>query len=82
MNFNKEGCDSMANTIKEIVDAYNNSESRFMEYQQRRLKELQERIKAKERGEVVDVSDIIKRWQAAGILDSNGNIAEIYRLED
>lgn len=78
MNFNKEGCDSMANTIKEIVDAYNNSESRFMEYQQRRLKELQERIKAKERGEVVDVSDIVQDWKESGILDSEGNIAKFY----
>lgn len=68
--------------IEEIVAAYESTENHFLDFQQKRLNKLKEMIAAKERGETVDVSDIIKRWQAAGILDSNGNIAEIYRLED
>lgn len=78
----RKGSDSMVDTIEEII-AYNNSiEQNFINYQKKRLTELQDMLARKERGEDVDISEIINNLKEIGILDENGNLSSFYTLED
>lgn len=78
----RKGRDSMVDTIEEII-AYNHSiEQNFINYQKKRLKELQDMLARKECGEDIDISEIINNLKEIGILDEDGNLSSFYTLED
>lgn len=52
---------------------------RFMKEQEAYLAKLKKMLEAKERGEEVDVTPVIKELQESGILDKNGKLSKHYR---
>lgn len=78
----RKGCGSMVDTIEKII-AYDNSiEQHFMDYQEKRLKELKIMVARKERGEDVDISEIIDKLKRVGILNEDGTLSSRYKIED
>lgn len=68
----------MEEAVKQIIQLENEEYVEFMEYQKRRILELQEMLEKKNRGENVDVSEILSSLRRSGVLDDNNNISEMY----
>lgn len=72
----------MTTAIAEIIENDEMFIKRVSNYQLQRISELHELLARKQRGETIDVTPIILRWQEAGILDENGELTAPYRKED
>lgn len=68
----------MEETIRQILDVENREYDEFVEYQKERISELQEMLERKNRGENIDISDILSSLRRSGILDNNNNISKRY----
>lgn len=68
----------MEETIRQILDVENREYDEFVEYQKERISEFQEMLERKNRGENIDISDILSSLKRSGILDNNNNISKRY----
>ena len=81
MQDNIEG-DNMSTRIENIIHAQNRSVRHFSSLQRKRLNELKQMQRNKEKGIPVNTDEIVKKLQRAGILDKNGDITSPYKIED
>lgn len=68
----------MEETIRQILDVENREYDEFVEYQKERITELRELLERKNRGEDIDISDVLSSLKRSGILDNNNNISKRY----
>lgn len=68
----------MKQIVKQIIEYENREYDEFMEYQEKRILELKELQKRKNRGENVDLSGVLYSLRKSGVLDAKNNIAMPY----
>ena len=70
--------ENMNRIVKKIISLEYQENKEFIEYQEARIKELNELVQKKLNGESVDINDILNDLKCTGILDQNNNITERY----
>lgn len=65
-------------TIDKINQMENQENQKFLEYQDRRIRELNNMLDRQSKGEFVDVSEIIQDFKDIGIIDKNGNVNDCF----
>lgn len=65
-------------TVKRVIKNDNSENAALIKAQNKYLKELKAMLKDQRSGKNVDVSEIRNSLQKRGIIDKNGNLAELY----
>lgn len=66
-------------TVEQIIADDNREFERISKMQDAYIKKLKKMERDMKAGKDVDTSKILARWQAAGILDENGDFTEQYK---
>lgn len=76
----KKNQGDMSQMVQSIIECQNRDYEMFMDYQEKKIRELQSVKDKQKRGEQVDLSGVLSSLRKSGILDSENKIAQPYAM--
>lgn len=76
----KKNQGDMGQMVQSIIECQNRDYEMFMDYQEKKIRELQSVKDKQKRGEQVDLSGVLSSLRKSGILDSENKIAQPYAM--